>query len=293
MFYFCAVSSPFKPSRVDQIQFSEFGRELHIDMLRDDLIHPLVSGNKWRKLKFIIKDLESKNDPILTTFGGAYSNHLVACAYAGHHFGIKTHAFVRGDEKRELNAFEKTCLDFGMTLTHVNRSAYKDKVSLFQTFKTEFPQAYFVGEGGRHPLALTGCAEILNDLKVTYDYIFLALGTGTTMEGLVKAVSEKKLKTRVIGVSSLKNNLELDQILSAYPKEYWQIEHNYHRGKYAKNDQELKNFIDHFKVETDVQLEFVYTGKMMLALKDMIQKKVFKNGDRILCIHTGGLPHLL
>ena len=287
------MNLPFKNSKVEALKFSGFGNELQIDILRDDLIHPIVSGNKWRKLKYIIENISEDKSQTIVTFGGAYSNHLVATAYAGKLFGIKTHGFVRGNEVRDKNAFEKICAENGMTQEHVSRAAYKDKYLLFEQFKQKNSNAFFLGEGGRHPLALMGCAEILNDLDKTYDYIFLSLGTGTTMEGIVGACVSKKLKTKVIGISSLKNNIELDEIMSQFPRENWSIEHNYHRGKYAKNDTELSCFIEKFYSETRIQLEFVYTGKMMMALQDIINKGFFKKEDKILCIHTGGLPQLL
>ena len=287
------MNLPFNNSKIEALTFSGFGNELEIDILRDDLIHPIISGNKWRKLKYIVDHISKDKGQTLVTFGGAYSNHLVAAAFAGKLFGIKTHGFVRGNEPRDMNAYEKICVENEMTLEHVARAEYKDKYTLFEQFKQKNPNAFFVGEGGRHPLALKGCAEILNDLEKTYDYIFLSIGTGTTMEGIVGACVSKQLKTKVIGISSLKNNSELDEIMAQFPVKNWQIEHDYHRGKYAKNDTELDNFIQKFLVETDIQLEFVYTAKMMMAVQDFISKGFFNSSDKILCIHTGGLPQLL
>ena len=237
------MNLPFNNSKIEALKFSGFGNELEIDILRDDLIHPIISGNKWRKLKYIVDHISKDKGQTLVTFGGAYSNHLVAAAYAGKLFGIKTHGFVRGNEPRDMNAYEKICVENEMTLEHVARAEYKDKYTLFEQFKQKNPNAFFVGEGGRHPLALKGCAEILNELEKTYDYIFLSIGTGTTMEGIVGACVSKQLKTKVIGISSLKNNSELDEIMAQFPVKNWQIEHDYHRGKYAKNDTELDNFI--------------------------------------------------
>lgn len=283
----------FAKNHIERLSFSGLGNICEVDILRDDLIHPLVSGNKWRKLKYIVEYMQRTGKQKLVTFGGAYSNHLVATAVAGNAFGLETFAFVRGNEIREPNAFEKLCVQNGMTLMHVDRTAYRDKNQLFNSVFRNDPLAEMVGEGGRHPMALPGCAEIITELNQEYDLIVLSVGTGTTMEGLLKAVTEKQLKTRILGISSLKNNLELDDIMSAYPRENWQIEHNYHRGKYAKNDSGLSGFIDLFQTETGIRLEFVYTGKMMMALCEMIQNGQIKAGQKILCIHTGGLPALL
>lgn len=287
------MNLPKNKSHVEPLKFSGFGNELQIDILRDDQIHPIISGNKWRKLKYIVKKLEADKSQTLVTFGGAYSNHLVATAFAGKLFGLKTLGYVRGNEARDTNAFEKLCLENDMALIHVDRTEYKNKSSLFETYKKTNPNAFFVGEGGRHPLALLGCAEIIKELNKEYDYIFLSLGTGTTMEGIVGECVSQNLKTKVIGISSLKNNFELDEIMSQFPEKNWQIEHSYHRGKYAKNDLELVNFIQKFYLETGIQLEFVYTAKMMMAVQDFISKGFFKTSDKILCIHTGGLPQLL
>lgn len=287
------MNLPKTKSTVEPLKFSGFGNELQIDILRDDLIHPIISGNKWRKLKYIVKKLEEDKGQTLVTFGGAFSNHLVATAFAGKLFGLKTIGFVRGNEKRDINAFEKMCLENDMALMHVDRTEYKDKSSLFEEFKKTNPKAFYVGEGGRHPLALLGCAEIVKELNKEYDYIFLSLGTGTTMEGIVGECVNQNLKTKVIGISSLKNNFELNEIMSQFPEKNWQIEHSYHRGKYAKNDVELEDFIQKFFLETGIQLEFVYTAKMMMAIQDFISKGFFKTSDKILCIHTGGLPQLL
>jgi 1-aminocyclopropane-1-carboxylate deaminase len=287
------MNLPKNKSHVEPLKFSGFGNELQIDILRDDLIHPIISGNKWRKLKYIVKRLEADKSQTLVTFGGAYSNHLVATAFAGKLFGLNTIGFVRGNETRDTNAFEKMCLENDMVLMHVDRTEYKNKSSLFEEFKKTNPKAFYVGEGGRHPLALLGCAEIVKELNKEYDYIFLSLGTGTTMEGIVGECVNQNLKTKVIGISSLKNNFELNEIMSQFPEKNWQIEHSYHRGKYAKNDVELEDFIRKFFLETGIQLEFVYTAKMMMAIQDFISKGFFKTSDKILCIHTGGLPQLL
>lgn len=280
-------------SRIEKLDFSLFGNTCEIDILRDDLIHPLISGNKWRKLKFIIEHIKSTSKKRIVTFGGAYSNHLVAAAVAGFESGIETIGFVRGNEERELNAYEQVCTEYGMKLIHTDRRAYRDKELLFSQYFGNDPFAEFVGEGGRHPMALKGCAEILDELNKEYDYIILALGTGTSMEGILKGITERAIPTKIIGISSLKNNFELDGIMSKYNRNNWQIEHDFHRGKYAKNDTDLSAFIEKFRIETAIRLEYVYTGKMMMALYEMLNSRRIEAGKSILCIHTGGLPQLI
>jgi 1-aminocyclopropane-1-carboxylate deaminase len=281
--------SPFKTSHTEALSCSFFNFNKNIDLLRDDQIHPIVSGNKWRKLKYFMDDVKNAGKQTIVTFGGAYSNHLIATAFAGNYFNVRTHGFVRGDEKRELNHYENLCLENKMTLQHVSRSDYRDKQKLFDTYCVQYPGAVFLDEGGNHPLALKGCAEILDELEKTYDHIILATGTGTTMEGLVKGATEKGFQTKIIGISALKNNIELDERLNKYPARHWQVFHDYHRGKYAQMDDELIQFIKDFHSETGIQLEPVYTGKMMMAVIDLYKKNFFKPGDKILLIHTGGL----
>lgn len=283
--------SPFQSSRIDPISLQHFANGFKFDLLRDDLIHPLVSGNKWRKLKYIIHHLLDNRYKTLVTFGGAYSNHLVATAFAGRHFGLQTVGFVRGDEVRETNNYENICMENGMRLIHVSREEFRDKSSLFERHFSNDPSAFFVSEGGDHPLALPSCAEILDELNTDYDYIILSMGTGTTMEGIVAEIEKRQKATQVIGISSLKNNFDLDKKLSKYHQRNYRIYHDYHRGKYAKSDQELIKFILQFYEDTGIQLDTVYTGKMMLALQDLILKGEIRQGSKVLAIHTGGYYH--
>jgi 1-aminocyclopropane-1-carboxylate deaminase len=282
----------FQNSKVETLKYSAFDKLLHTDILRDDLIHPIVCGNKWRKLKYAIEFIKTNQLETIVTFGGAYSNHVIATAFAGKAFNIQTVAFIRGDEVRALNHYEQLAIDCGMILRHVDRTAYKDKLALFNQYFGHDSKAFFLDEGGNHPLALKGCAEILDELAIEYDYIILPLGTGTTMEGLVQGVIEKKIKTKILGTSSLKKNFELDFRLAQYNTKYWHVFHDYHRGKYAKSDEDLEKFIARFMGETGVPIETVYTGKMMMAVADLIQNNYFKPTDKILLVHTGGLMNV-
>ncbi len=283
------MQSPFNHSRIDTISTPLIGDSFEFDMLRDDLIHPIVSGNKWRKLKYIIQHILDNKIEHLVTFGGAYSNHLVATAFAGKYFNIKTSAFVRGDEVRPLNHYEQLCIDHNMELIKVNRADYKNKTALYNNYFPNPMNTIFINEGGDHPLALLGCEEILNELDKHYDYILLSMGTGTTMEGLVKAVNNKHLNTKILGISSLKNNFDLDKKMAHYDATSFQIFHDYHRGKYGKIDEVLVKFIKDFYSETGIKTDVVYTGKMLMALNDMLQQDIIQRDQKVLCIHTGGL----
>lgn len=281
--------NPFNPSRVDKLSSQLIGNGLEFDMLRDDLIHPIISGNKWRKLKYIMDHALKNNITDVVSFGGAYSNHLVALAAAGKHFGIQTHGFVRGNEVRALNHYELLCKQNDMNLIHVSRENFRDKASLYDSWFGNRPNFLMVGEGGDHPLALKGAGEILSDLQYTYDIIVLALGTGTTMEGILAEIQNRHLNTKVIGISSLKNNFDLDKRMQKYPSESYTIKHHYHRGKYASNDVELSQFVKDFYEETGIMTEFVYTAKMLMALNDLCTNGEIPIGSKILCVHTGGI----
>jgi 1-aminocyclopropane-1-carboxylate deaminase len=284
-----APMNPFHPSRIDTISTPLIGDGFKFDILRDDLIHPIVSGNKWRKLKYIVQYAIDNQFETIVSFGGAYSNHLIALAFTGNYFNIKTVGFVRGNEQRELNHYETTCIDNHMQLIHVERSAYKNKQQLFKDHFGKNAKALFVNEGGEHPLAELGVAEILDDLKTHYNYIILSLGTGTTLYGLTKSIQKRKISTKTIGISSLKNNFDLDKKMSEFDASQFEIFHNFHRGKYAKMDTELLDFIDQFYKETNIKIEPVYTGKMLMALDELTKQSYFKPNDKVLCIHTGGL----
>ncbi len=280
----------FNPSCIQRFNYSKF-ENFHVDILRDDLIHPVVCGNKWRKLKYVIEEIKSQNIKKVLTFGGAYSNHLVAVAEVCNFLNIEAFAFLRGNEERPENHYEKYCAEKGMKLMKVSREDFKNKEKLIRDFSIQHFDFFTIPEGGNHELALKGCSEILDELSLEYDYIISSLGTGTTMEGLVKGVIERKIKTKVLGISSLKNNFELDQRLEKYPKDYYEVFHHYHRGKYGKIDDELICEIKEVSKETGILLEPIYTGKMILALKDLMNKKYFKEKDKILFIHSGGLMY--
>lgn len=278
---------PFNNSFEQNLSFSLFNSN-HISLLRDDVIHEIISGNKWRKLKHIIDYAFQKNIKKIITFGGAYSNHVVALAYACHHYNIKSAAYIRGNEKRELNHYEKICLDLNMELFHISREEFKNKSNIYND-NTHFDDTLIIKEGGDHELALIGCKEMLEDIQSNPDFIVLALGTGTTMEGLVQGVIEKNLNSKIIGISTFKNNFDLDKRMSKYPKKHWDIKHGYERGKYGKIDETLINYIKMFYDETGIKTEPIYTGKMLMAVEDLLQKKYFNSENKICLIHTGGL----
>ena len=262
---------------------------------REDLAFPLIAGNKWRKLKYNLMKAREECCDTLFTFGGAYSNHIAATAAAGKMYGFKTIGLIRGEECFPLNATIAKAKEDGMQVFYINRNDYKDKTdaSYLEHLKNAFGSFYLLPEGGSNFLAVKGCAEILDQKDVAYDVVCCPVGTGATLAGLILGASKEK---NIIGFSSLKGAGFLRQDIKAFLAAFdigespnWHIEHNYHFGGYAKTTPELLDFRQAFLKEHGVALDMVYTAKMVYGIYDKIKKGDFKNGQKILAIHTGGL----
>jgi 1-aminocyclopropane-1-carboxylate deaminase len=271
--------------------FDEKGLEVFIK--RDDLIHPLISGNKWRKLKYVLQQAQSENKTHLVTFGGAYSNHLLATAAAAAKFGFRSTGFVRGEKVNNDTLF--LCRLHGMDLLFTDREGYRDKRALFNKYFGDDPGALFIDEGGASALGAKGCSELINELTDTYDHVFCACGTGTTAAGIINGINEHRLDTQFHGIPVLKNGEFLSDEIDKYldkPADY-NLHTKYHFGGYARTTDELVQFIKRFVASTGVLVDPVYTGKMLYAIYDLAAKNYFTKGSRILAIHTGGIWGLL
>lgn len=259
---------------------------------REDEIHPFVSGNKYRKLKYNLLEAKKREFKTLLTFGGAFSNHIAAVASAGNMLGFKTIGVIRGEELENKIADNET-LSFakknGMQFKFVSREAYKNKTSevFLNTLKVAFNDFYLIPEGGTNALAIKGCEEILTEADHVYDYICCAVGTGGTISGLINC---SKPSQQVLGFPALKGDF-LRQDISKFVtnNRHWDLITNYHFGGYAKINEELVAFINQFKKSNSIPLDPVYTGKMMFGILDLINNDYFKKGSKILAIHTGGL----
>ncbi len=279
-------SSVIQPLSLDVFQ----QKKIQVSIKRDDLIHPFISGNKWRKLKYVLRDAKEKQKTTLATFGGAFSNHLLAVASAGATFGFKTVGFVRGDELDIKNPVLKMCHLFGMRLIFVARDEYRNKDVLFAKYFDTNKSVYFVPEGGSCMKALPGVAEILDELTDTYDYLFTASGTGGTLAGLAKGVADKHLATKVNGIAVIKGgeylNHEIEKWIGNTP---YTLHTNFHRGGYAKTDNELVLFARNFSRKTGIVIEPIYTAKMIMAVMELASQDYFEPDSKVLCIHTGGI----
>ena len=266
---------------------------------REDLNHPDIMGNKLRKLKYNIIDAKHKNKPAILSFGGAYSNHILALSTAGKIFNIPTIGVIRGEELQQaaLNPVLSRAEANGMRLYFITRAQYKKKNEPFfiEDLHTRLGDFYLVPEGGSNELGVKGAAEILDNVDNQYDLIACACGTGGTLAGLIQGVHDYALQPKLlIGFSVLKGNSpvreDIEKWLSPKLKQAvdWQINTDYHFGGYAKSNRILLDFIRWFKAAHHIDLDTVYTGKMMFGIYNLIQTGSFQEGCRILTIHTGG-----
>ncbi len=281
-------------SPVHQIKDSFFEeRGLFVYLKRDDLIHPIISGNKWRKLKYLLKKAHAEGKTHLVTFGGAYSNHLLATAGAAAKFGFKATGIVRGEEVDNNMLF--MCRLHGMQLQFTDRESYRDKQALFTKYFGDDTNAFFIDEGGASPEAAKGCSELVNELPEVYDHLFCACGTGTMAAGIINGLQRNNLPTILNPVPVFKNGgFIADEInkLLLKPAGYT-VHTDYHFGGYGKVNHELIAFIKTFVPKTGILIDPVYTAKMLYAIYDLAGKDHFKPGTRILAIHSGGIWGLL
>lgn len=268
-----------------------FPNSISVTIKREDLIHPVVSGNKFRKLKYNLLQAKTENKKTLLTFGGAFSNHIAAVAFAARENGFESIGIIRGDElgdKIAQNATLQFAQECGMKFEFVSREAYrlKNESSFLERLKLKFGDFYLIPEGGTNELAVKGCQEILTDEDREFDYICCAAGTGGTISGIINSALPHQ---KVLGFPALKGDFLQDEICIFVQNKNWKLINDYHFGGYGKVNEELIAFINDFYNTTQVPLDPVYTGKMVFGVIDMIQKNYFPAQSNILLIHTGGL----
>jgi len=306
--------------------------QLTLFVKRDDLLHPEISGNKWRKLKYnLLEARRQKLDHILS-FGGAYSNHIHALAAAGFHFGFKTSAIIRGESWYANNPTLKQALAWGMELQFVTRQEYKQRAepAYLQSLQNAYPKAFIVPEGGSNRFAIRGVMEALQEIQQQadrpVDHIITATGSGGTLAGLIagvaqsqpqpkvtgdnavlknthylnqEIVSQSQLQPKVTGIAVLKNAHYLNQeivslleLAKIKQNNNWCLQTEFHHGGYAKVPPELNHFCAQFSLQTGIPVEPIYTGKMFYGLFKLIEQGYFKPGEHIVALHTGGLQGL-
>ena len=263
-------------------------KEVRLFIKRIDKIHPFVSGNKWFKLKYNLLEAKKQGLNTLLTFGGAYSNHIPATAFAAKEKEISSIGIIRGEEHLPLNPTLRFAIDNGMKLHYISRSNYKEKTSanFLEALKNQFGDFYLIPEGGTNELAIQGAKEILdkNDIQ---DYICCAIGTGGTIAGIINASNDKQT---VIGFPAIKGFEQLEKDIINWTNATNCIFINDYVGNgYAKINTDLVDFINEFNARHNVPLDSIYTGKMMMGILDLVEKDFFLKGSSILALHTGGL----
>ncbi len=274
-------------------------KQLRLFIQRDDLLHPEVSGNKFRKLKYNLLEAKKQGFEKVMTFGGAYSNHIAATAAAAKIYNLKSIGIIRGEETLPLNYTLKTAVNNGMQLHYVSREEYKNKQEeiFINQLKEQFGEVFIIPEGGTNKLAIKGVAEMKEDwdensVAIGYDFIACPFGSGGTSLGIY-SILEKDQKLLIFSALKGENvKTEFEKLLKEHQinaEAKWEMRNQYHFGGYAKVNQELIDFVNQFKKDFGIQLDLIYNGKMLFGLFELIQNNYFEKGSKILAIHTGGV----
>lgn len=282
------------PSPLVELQDDRLdAHDVRLLLKRDDLIHPELPGNKWRKLKYNLVAARTAGHETLLTFGGAYSNHIRATAAAGYYGGFRTVGVIRGEEHHPLNPSLAYAVNRGMRLTYLDRSTYRAKHSeeVVERLGREFGNFYLLPEGGSNVKAVRGCAELPAEIDEPFEVLFSAVGTGGTLAGIAGGL---RANQRAVGIPALKGGAfladeveKLQRLAFGAPTDNWSLECDYHFGGYAKRTAELGLFIDNFRRRHALQLDWVYVAKMMYAVFAMIQRGEFANGTTIVALVSG------
>ena len=272
-------------------------QSIQLSVKRDDLLHPVISGNKWRKLKHTLVQAVQDDIRHIVSFGGGFSNHLHALAYCCQQLGIQFTAIVRGDYSGNLSPMLQDLLNWQANIQYVDRITYKQRTAAnyLDALQRTYPKALIIPEGGSQQLALQGVMDVVHELDQNYDYIVAPVASGGTLAGLINAVTEICPSTKLLGIAVLKGPTYLEQLVSELLPENlqnstnWQINHDYHCGGYAKSPPELTLLCSDFYQQTNIKIEPVYSGKLFFALRSLIANQYFPRGSRILALHTGGL----
>jgi 1-aminocyclopropane-1-carboxylate deaminase/D-cysteine desulfhydrase-like pyridoxal-dependent ACC family enzyme len=268
-------------------------KKIQLQVLRIDELHPIVSGNKLFKLWYSLETLKEKDEKMIITFGGAYSNHLVATAYACKLNQVKCIGIVRGEAPTKLSHTLQHCIEYGMQLQFISREAYsnKDSSTFINQLKQQYPHALIISEGGYGIDGAKGAGLIMNYVSNDVSHICCAAGTATTAAGLLlhKTALQQIIVFPVLkGLDDIEERLEF---LTAgnYNKSQLHIQDGYHFGGYAKKTTALIEFMNALYDAHQLPTDFVYTAKMMYGTMDLVEKDFFAPGSKVLCIHCGGL----
>lgn len=280
-----------EPTQLEQLRHPTLSKKgIEVFIKREDQIDLEISGNKWRKLKYNLLEARAQGCRSILTFGGAYSNHIAATAAACKRFGFGSIGIIRGDElNTESNPTLRKAKGDGMNLQFISRAEYQNRnqEAWLGSLREKY-NAFIIPEGGTNQRALKGVAEMVEEIKIGFEFIACPVGTGGTFAGLINGLNSGQT---ALGISCLKGEKYLQDTIQDLTglAANWKLFHDYHFGGYAKFDSHLIEFINLFKQESGISLDPIYTGKMMYGIFDLIKKNQFDSGSRIICVHTGGL----
>ena len=278
------------PTQLDPIDLRAFGiSNKQVFVKRDDLIHPIVSGNKWRKLKYNIQEYFEGNYVGVVTFGGAHSNHIMAMSYLANFYDIPTTIIIRGEQPKKLSPTLKKCKDLGAKLNYVSREAYRVLIDNTNLSKNQYVNYFVIPEGGANSFGIKGCKDIVEEINVDFDEIYCDVGTGATLAGLVTELNKQQFVNGVVvlkGAEYLANEINKFFPNSVKSKSY-KLLHKYHFGGYAKNNNELIVFMRKFYEFTGIKTDPIYSAKMFYGMIEEL--KLQENEKTIIALHSGGL----
>ena len=266
---------------------------IEASMLRLDKLHPIVSGNKWFKLRYYIEEAISQSCSTIASFGGPYSNHLVALAYVAKENNVKSIGYVRASKEDTVTPSLQEAQAYGMQLEFIGRTNFQEiKNDLLKTNQhgsIDNNSTYFIDEGGYGSIGAKGAATILNEHCKDYTTIIAAVGTGTMLAGLINAAEAHQ---EITGIPVLKNENTIEGEIKALlinKAASFSLLHNFHQGGYAKTNPALFDFMNQLWTLEKIPTDIVYTGKLLMAVDSLLKENYFKAGSKILVIHSGGL----
>lgn len=273
----------------------QHGHEVFVK--RDDLLHPIISGNKWRKLQGHLHAIIESQTSHCISFGGGFSNHLHALGYCCYQLGVSLTAMVRGDYSHQLTPMLQDLTSWGVKLAFVNKITYqkRNEKAYLAELMQESPGARIIPEGGSDALALAGVSALLDEVSPNlddYDFLLCPVASGGTLAALAKGLKERQSRCQLIGIAMLKGEGYLEELVqSLLPVDVAtpRILHDFHCGGYAKRPDYLEHFCQAMNKKGSVPVEPVYSGKLFYAIEQLIQKGYFPKNSRILALHTGGL----
>lgn len=282
------------PTPVSQISHTLYNqKEISVSIKRDELIHQDICGNKWRKLKYNLKEAIKKNSPGIITYGGMFSNHLVAVAAAGYYAGLATRGIVRSYNPDLDNPTIQKLLSLGMQLEYVSPIDYKEKEEskIINEIIRRHKDFFVIPEGGTNELSLNGVTESITEIKdYNFSHILVGLGTGGTMAGVLRATRD--YKTKVIAVSPFKGaitDIEGFSLISDNDHKRLEVVPSCLDVRFGGYHSEIIDYIEDFKSTHDITLDPIYTVKVMMTLDDLVAKDYVPKGSNVLVLHTGGL----